>query len=114
MTEYGAILEDITLILNEWLKKIVLVEENQDRVASLQEKVENTLVQIQQDGLTSIYDFEMINYIGKIWIKLMNLLSSYVIHMDKGIKREIINCLLKLYDVDQISVGLFTETIVNL
>ena len=40
MAEYGTILDDITLALNKWLEKIVIVEENQRRVMSLQEKVQ--------------------------------------------------------------------------
>lgn len=114
MAEYEVILDDITLALNKWLEMIVIVEENQYRVMGLQEKVEQTLLQIQQDGLISTYDFGMVNYIGQVWIDLINLLSSYTIHGDKGIKRCIINNLLKLYDAQQISVELFTETIVNL
>ena len=80
----------------------------------LQEKVERTLSQIQQDGLTSIYDFEMINYIGQVWINLMNLLSSYTVYVDEEMKGEIVYNLLKLYDVGQISEELFARTIVNL
>tara|TARA_Y100000310_G_C20147635_1_gene563208 strand:- start:77 stop:442 length:366 start_codon:yes stop_codon:yes gene_type:complete len=114
MAEYGTILDDITLALNKWLEKIVIVEENQRRVMSLQEKVQQTLLQIQQDGLISTYDFGIINYIGQVWIDLTNLLSSYYIHEDKDVKRHIINNLFKLYDIQQISVELFTETIVNL
>ena len=55
----------------------MIVEENQRRVMSLQKKVKQTLLQIQQDGLISTYDFVIINYIGQVWIDLTNLLSSY-------------------------------------
>ena len=114
MAEYGTILEDITFALNKWLEKIVIIEENQYKIVNLQEKVKQTLLQIQQDGLISTYDFEIINYIGQVWIDLTNSLSSYYIHEDKDVKRHIISNLFKLYDAQQISVELFTETIVNL
>ena len=76
--------------------------------------MKRTLSQIQQDGLISISDFEMINYIGQVWNDLVSLLSFYAKHPDKRVKRLIINNLLKLYDEHQISVELFTETILNL
>ena len=114
MAEYTTILDDITLTLNNWLKKITMIEENQYKVAGLQEKVKRTLLQIQQDGLISIYEFGTINYIGQVWIDLINLLSSYDVHAERGIKRLIINNLFKLYDARQISVELFTETVINL
>ena len=114
MAGYEAVLDDITIALNKWLENIVIVEENQRRVMSLQKKVKQTLLQIQQDGLISTYDFGIINYIGQVWIDLTNLLSSYYIQEDKDVKRHIINNLFKLYDIQQISAELFTETILNL
>ena len=114
MAGYEAVLDDITIALNKWLENIVIVEENQRRVMSLQKKVKQTLLQIQQDGLISTYDFGIINYIGQVWIDLTNLLSSYYILGDKDVKRHIINNLFKLYDIQQISAELFTETILNL
>ena len=110
MAGYEAVLDDITIALNKWLENIVIVEENQRRVMSLQKKVKQT----QQDELISTYDFGIINYIGQVWIDLTNLLSSYYIQEDKDVKRHIINNLFKLYDIQQISAELFTETILNL
>ena len=107
---------DITYALDDWLQQLTMLEERQLKVSTLQEKINRTLSQIQQDGLLSIYDFGMLNYIGQVWINLINLLSSHhtTVTIDKDIKRLIIQDLLKLYDAQQISYELFIEIIVPL
>ena len=104
---------DITYALDDWLQKLTMMEERQLKVSNLQEKINRTLTQIQQDGLLSIYDFGMLNYIGHVWI---NLLPSHhtTATINNDIKRLIIQDLLKLYDAQQISYELFIEIIVPL
>ena len=104
---------DITYALNNWLQTISVLEEKQRQVTDLQDRINQTLQQIQQDGLISIYDFETLNYIGRVWIDLINLLSSHTIAtMNKDTKRMIIQNLLQLYDAQQISSELFTEIVI--
>ena len=104
---------DITYALNDWLQKISELEERQRQVADLQDRINQTLQQIQQDGLISIYDFETLNYIGRVWIDLINLLSTHTTAtMNKDTKRLIIQNLLQLYNAQQISSELFTEIII--
>ena len=100
----------------DWLQKLTMLEERQLKVSNLQEKINRTLSQIQQDGLLSIYDFGMLNYIRQVWIDLLNLISSHhtTAMIDKDTKRLIIQDLLKLYDAQQISYELFIEIIVPL
>ena len=104
---------DITYALNNWLQTISVLEEKQRQVTDLQDRINQTLQQIQQDGLISIYDFETLNYIGRVWIDLINLLSSHTIAtMNKDTKRMIIHNLLQLYNAQQISSELFTEIVI--
>ena len=103
---------DLTYAIDDWLQKISVLEERQCKLNNLQERIHRTLQQLQLDGLISIYDFSMLNYVGCVWIDLINLVSSET--MEKDIRKLIINNLLKLYDAGQISVELFTNIIVNL
>ena len=112
-TTTTTIWNDITYALNNWLQTISALEERQRQVTDLQDRINQTLQQIQQDGLISIYDFETLNYIGRVWIDLINLLSSHTIAtMNKDTKRMIIQNLLQLYNAQQISSELFTEIII--
>ena len=104
---------DITYALNNWLQTISVLEERQRQVTDLQDRINQTLQQIQQDGLISIYDFETLNYIGRVWIDLINSLSSHTIAtMNKDTKLLIIQNLLHLYNAHQILSELFTEIII--
>ena len=53
-----AIWTDITYALDVWLPKISELEERQREANGLQERINRTLLQLQQDGLVLIYDFE--------------------------------------------------------
>ena len=107
------ILQNITCALDGWLERISLLEERQHQMVNLKEKVNRVLSQIQQDGLISIYDFGMLNYIGDIWVNLIDLLSSNS-KMEYSTKKLVINNLLRLYETRHISMELFTETVLGL
>ena len=112
MEEEGSVWKDIVYALNDWLNKITILKEGQRKVSSLQEQVHRTLQQIQQDGLISIYDFCRLQYIGEVWIDLINLSSS--IKMEDSTKRLIKSKLLQLYESDHISTDLLIDIIVQL
>ena len=114
-TSTTTIWNDITYALDDWLQKISVLEDRQLQVTNLQDRINRMLQQIQQDGLISIYDFGTLNHIGRMWIDLINLISSHTTAiMDKNTKRLIIQKLLQLYSMQQISFELCTEIIIQL
>ena len=108
--------DDISNALDEWLRSISILEERQRKVNDLQERINRILQQVQQDGLISIYDFGTLTYIGRVWIDLINLVSSYNIGtiMSKDTKRLIVQHLMQLYNMQQISFKLLIDIIVQL
>ena len=83
----------------------------------MRERINRTLEQVQQDGLISIYDFGTLTYIGRVWIDLINLVSSCTVTtvMNKDdVKRLILENLFQLYDMQQISFVLLIDIIVQL
>ena len=54
--------DDIIYALDDWLRKILVMEERERSVSTLEEKIDRTLQQIQQDGLISICGFESLLY----------------------------------------------------
>ena len=104
MGEEGA--ELLETALENWLKSISM-EERQFTI-NLEERIHRTLQQLQYEGLTSIHDVARLRYIGRVWFDLLDLLRM------GGDKRTIINNLLKLFDVGQISMDLVTEIIIIL
>ena len=85
----------------EWMNKIALIVEG-DRTT-----LNRSLEQIRMDGLYSIYDFEQIRNIAQTSLDLVDILPT-------NDKRAIVNLLMRLYDLEQITLDLFMETVVNL
>ena len=111
-----SIWDNISNALDEWLHSISILEERKRKVSDLRERINRTLEQVQQDGLISIHDFGTLTYIGRVWIDLINLISSYTITtvMDKEVKRLIFENLFQLYNIQQISIELFMDIILQL
>ena len=109
--EEDDVFRQISSALESWLDNLSVLEERQQIVSSLQERINRTLLQIQHDGLVSVYDFEGLRYIGRIWSDLINLFSSTTSTRNK---RLIINNLLRLYESGQISMNLFIEVVMTI
>ena len=109
--------DNISNALDEWLQSISILEERQRKVNDLRDRINRKLEQVQQDGLISIHDFGTLTYIGRLWIDLINLVSSCAVTttvMDKDVKRLIFENLFQLYNMQQISYELFMEIILQL
>ena len=108
--------DNISNALDEWLQRVSALEEKQRKVNDLRERINRRLLQIQQDGLISIYDFGTLTYIGQVWVGLIDLVSSLPMTTitDENIKRLILKNLFYLYNMQQISYELFMEIILQL
>ena len=109
--------DNISNALDEWLQSISILEERQRKVNDLRDRINRKLEQVQQDGLISIYDFETLTYIGRVWIDLINMVSSCAVTttvIDKDVKRLILENLFQLYKMQQISYVLLIDIIVRL
>ena len=105
----ATIFEDISLAIDNWLEKISHLEERQNQLGGLQEKVYKSLKRVKENGSVSAYDYDRLRQIGDIWIDLINSFSTA-----RRNKRLIVKNLLRLYDLEEISIGLFIEAVVQL
>ena len=102
-------MECIEKALESWLSEISNLEERQQIINNYKEQITRTLQQIQIEGLTSIYDFAVLNYVGQTWTELLTLLSLDIID-----KRSVLVIILKLYDANKISSSLLIEIVAQL
>ena len=107
----SSVFEKISLALQSWIDNLTDLEERHQRIVSLQERIQRTLWQIQQEGSVSIYAFETLQYIGMLWTDLLELISNA---MDDSTKRNIIENLLRLYELEQITENMFIVIIMEL
>ena len=107
LIEEGAsagVFEKISLALQSWIDALSVLEERNQIITSLEERIERTLIQIQQEGEMSIYAFQSLKQIGALWLNLVQLLS---LRMDASNKRNIIRHLLQLKELDQITENVY-------
>ena len=105
------IFDKISFALQSWIDSLTDLEERHQRITSLQERIQRTLWQIQQEGTMSIYAFETLQYIGMLWTNLVDLMT---LAMDDSTKRSIIEHLLRLYELEQITENMFIVIIMEL
>ena len=103
------VFELISSALSSWIKSLSSLEERMQIITSVEEQIERTLLQMQGEGELSIYAFETLHYIGKLWISLMQLLTNKEVN-----KESIIKHLMELKDMDQISESVFIDIILKL
>ena len=103
------VFELISSALSLWIKSLSFLEERMQIITSVEEQIERTLLQMQGEGELSIYAFDTLHYIGKLWISLMQLLTNKEVN-----KESIIKHLMELKDMDQINESVFIDIIVKL
>ena len=103
------VFELISSALSLWIKSLSFLEERMQIITSVEEQIERTLLQMKGEGELSIYAFDTLHYIGKLWISLMQLLPN-----KEANKESIIKHLMELKDMDQINESVFIDIIVKL
>ena len=103
------VFELISSALSLWIKSLSFLEERMQIITSIEEQIERTLLQMQGEGELSIYAFDTLHYIGKLWISLMQLLTN-----KEANKESIIKHLMELKDMDQINESVFIDIILKL
>ena len=85
-----------------------MLEERNQIITDLNEAIYRTLSQIEKEGTFSIYHFSMLENVGRIWSKLLDVLTTEVD------KRLIVKYLLELYDLKQLTIESFISIIIEL
>ena len=104
---------DVELALNNWLQQISYVELNLKTTKSLQLGVDESLDRMRKDGPLSFQKLDELKSIGNLWRELIELLSCYNIGIVAN-KRRIIELLLRLYTLKQISIDVYLNTVLQL
>ena len=105
------VFELISSALSSWIKSLSFLEERTQIITSVEEQIERTLLQVQGEGELSIYAFETLHYIGKLWVSLMQLLMN---KLNEANKKAIIKHLMELKDMEQINETVFIDIILKL
>ena len=103
----------VDVVLNNWLQQILFIESTFKTSKSLQLQIDEALDKLRVDGLLSSNDFEELKAIGKLWYELVELTYCYYAGSISN-KKRLIEVLLELYSLKQLTREVFVNTCVQL
>ena len=103
-----SILMDIVNAIDIWLDELTVQEEKYNRITSVQERIQQTITQIEYEGDTSA-DISKVKFIGNLWGNMLNLIAI----RDSSSKRQLVLQTLKLLEVGEISTDFACVIIMN-
>ena len=103
----------VEAVLNNWFQQLLYIESVFKTSKSLQLQINEALERMKIDGLLSSNEFDELTKVGKLWHELIEL--SYCYHTGSGSsKKRIIELLLELYSLKQITKEVFVNTCIQL
>ena len=106
--------KDLNTTFDDWMIKVLDDEAVRSRTtADLTKKINDSLSRQLQDGLLSYYEYIDLEYIARLWMRLLNSIHRY--HLGCGCnKRDILSILLELFESKQITRSLFIGSVLQL
>ena len=104
---------DINTALENWTSRVLDAEAQQSKSKQYQHVVEEALRRQQRDGLLSHHDYIELIHITSLWRNPLNTTSCYTLGC-VAVKRDIIDTLLELYTLKQLSKHTIVEVCLKL
>ena len=103
----------VEAVLNNWFQQLLYIESVFKTSKSLQLQINEALERMKLDGLLSSNEFDDLTKVGKLWHELIELSYCYHTGSDSSRKR-IIELLLELYSLKQLTKEVFVNTCTQL
>ena len=97
---------DIATAVDAWLNEIDVLEER--KLSNLKMRIHRTISQIQYEGTHSITDMARLQYIGDLWLSILELITS------GDNQKELLKKILELFDAGEISLYLTCKIIMTI
>ena len=104
---------DLNTTFDDWMTKVLDDEAVRSRTTDLSKKINDSLSRQLQDGLLSYPEYIDLEYIGRLWMRLLNSIHRYHLGCVDN-KRNILSILLELFESKQITRSLFIESVLQL
>ena len=104
---------DVESVLNNWLQQTLYVESKLQKSRDLRKIIDESLEKMRLDGLLTFIEYDQLRSIGNLWYELDEQIICYCMGTETN-KRRIIEILLSLYALKQISNDLFLNTVMQL
>ena len=104
---------DVESVLNNWLHQTLYIETKLQKSHDLRKLIDESIEKLRRDGLLTFIEYDQLHSIGNLWYELDEQIICYSIGTENN-KRRIIEILLSLYALKQISSDLFLNTVMQL
>ena len=105
--------ENLGTVFDSWLTKVSDNESERRKNIEWSRKINDSLNHQLQNGFLSNEEYIDLEYISRVWIKLMNATSTYNLGTICN-KKDILSLLLELLELKQISKSVFIESVLQL
>ena len=104
---------EVENVLNNWLQQALCVESNLQKSQNLKNVIDESLEKMRMDGLLTYIKYEELKSMGNLWYELDEQIICYCMGTESN-KRRIIEILLEMYTLKQVSCDLFLNIIMQL
>ena len=104
---------DVESVLNNWLQQTLHIQAKLQKSRDLRILIEESIEKLREDGLLTFIEYDKLRSIGNLWYELDEQIICYSLGTEDN-KRRIIEILLSLYVLKQISNDLFLNTVMQL
>jgi len=104
---------NVESVLNNWLQQTLNIQAKLQKSHDLRILIEESIEKLREDGLLTFIEYDKLRSIGNLWYELDEQIICYSLGTEDN-KRRIIEILLSLYVLKQISNDLFLNTVMQL
>ena len=104
---------DVESVLNNWLQQTLNIQAKLQKSHDLRILIDESIEKLRKDGLLTFIEYDKLRSIGNLWYELDEQIICYSLGTEDN-KRRIIEILLSLYVLKQISNDLFLNTVMQL
>ena len=105
--------EDLLSTFGSWIVKLADNEASRKKTLDCTDKIKESLSRQLQDGLLNYYEYIDLEYIGRVWTRLLTTLHTYKLGSSCN-KKDIVSLLLELFELKQISKELLIKSLLEL
>ena len=95
-----------------WIAKLLENETGRKKTVDLNEKIKESLNRQLQDGLLNYHEYIDLEYVGRVWVRLLSALDIYNLG-STCTRKDVLSLLLELFELKQITKELFIEYVLK-
>ena len=106
-----SVIDDVLYAIDLWLNELEEIERRHSKLECMKARIKRTISQVQMEGSMSLIDMGRLDYIGRIWTDIIDLL---VTEKTESTKKLLVKKVLQLFDSGELSLSITIGMIVKI